>query len=210
MSKPYRKKFLALAEAAALVRCDIDLLMEAIAEGTLKGFVIATEWPLATDGERPLSGYVELPPEALIQARVKQLVIVEEGKLLSGQPVRLASPQKVPVGIVHLLGEEVDQFRVAWWGAQRIEEPTPKPAIAEPGPRATLNLERTVGALAQFIAENVAGGRYKHGGAPNAKQIAEAVATLLERVGLADSGLSARAIELRITNGVKALKDAAN
>lgn len=205
----YQKPFVTILEAAATCGRDIDSMMSAAGEGHLKTFVIADDWPLADAGQA-LPDYVELLPRTLLKARVANQVIVREVVVPNVGTVRLASEQAVPLGAVYVLRDEALKLMGA-------PQPTPSGAAApvalagaqdQPGERATLNLERTIGALVHLIARTPESEIAKHRTSDdvNAKQLAESLWTHLEAHGFSTTDLSVRSLQDRIIKGLKALK----
>lgn len=178
---------MSLPEAAAACARDLDGLLEAGAEQRLKCYVIARAWALTTGGR--VSGYVGLPPETVLLARNHDHVLVGEGTV-DGRPVQFKAKHEVLLGGLFVPAEAIEKLA----NSDRV-----------PGPKAEWNSERTVGALALYVAE-LAPALRKPNGEPNADAIAEAVYDLLNRNGLMDSGLSARAIQDRILQALRKLK----
>lgn len=169
---------------------DQDFLLEVAGEGKLKAFVIArSDWTLSGK-KKNAPKYLELPVETMLAARGTDHVIVDRGTGSDGEALIFKDQHEVFLGQVYFLADHLEKYRVV-----------PQPG----GLRAERNLEKTLAALALYVA-NADPRRFSRNRKPNADAIAEAVVAMLAKEGLADTGLSARAIQDRILTGLTQLK----
>jgi len=109
------EEFISLAEAARILKTDVESLIRSAACGDLTVFVLAKNWAVRRDDEMPsikLKGQMYLLAEDLLQGVGAESIPVCKVRMPeNGEIVTLQETQQVRRGILYVSTKEFDRFR---------------------------------------------------------------------------------------------------